>query len=100
MESAMNETVMNPLARADIATELHPYTDARQHEQNGPIVIERGNGIYVYDNAGKEYIEAMAGLWSVAVGFNEPRLVQAAAAQMSKLPFYHLFGSKSHEPAI
>ena len=96
----MNETVLNPLARADIATELHPYTDARLHEQSGPIVIERGNGIYVYDNTGKEYIEAMAGLWSVAVGFNEPRLVQAAAAQMSKLPFYHLFSSKSHEPAI
>jgi 4-aminobutyrate--pyruvate transaminase len=34
------------------------------------------------------------------VGFNEPRLVQVAAAQMSKLPFYHLFSHKSHEPAI
>jgi 4-aminobutyrate--pyruvate transaminase len=34
------------------------------------------------------------------VGFNEPRLVQAAAAQMSKLPYYHLFSHKSHEPAI
>jgi 4-aminobutyrate--pyruvate transaminase len=96
----MTDKPTNPLARADIATELHPYTDARLHEQTGPIVIERGNGIYVYDNTGKEYIEAMAGLWSVALGFNEPRLVQAAATQMTKLPFYHLFGHKSHEPAI
>jgi 4-aminobutyrate--pyruvate transaminase len=96
----MTDKPIHPLARADIATELHPYTDARLHEQTGPIVIDRGNGIYVYDSAGKEYIEAMAGLWSVAVGFNEPRLVQAAAAQMAKLPFYHLFGHKSHEPAI
>jgi 4-aminobutyrate--pyruvate transaminase len=96
----MTDQPTNPLARADIATELHPYTDARLHEQTGPIVIERGNGIYVYDNTGKEYIEAMAGLWSVALGFNEPRLVQAAATQMTKLPFYHLFGHKSHEPAI
>jgi 4-aminobutyrate--pyruvate transaminase len=100
MERAMNDKILSPLARADVATELHPYTDARSHEQSGPIVIERGNGIYVYDTNGKEYIEAMAGLWSVGVGFNEPRLVQAAAAQLSKLPFYHLFGSKSHEPAI
>jgi 4-aminobutyrate---pyruvate transaminase len=96
----MTDKPTHPLARADIATELHPYTDARLHEQTGPIIIDRGNGIYVYDSAGKEYIEAMAGLWSVAVGFNEPRLAQAAAAQMSKLPFYHLFGHKSHEPAI
>jgi 4-aminobutyrate--pyruvate transaminase len=96
----MTDKPTHPLARADIATELHPYTDARLHEQTGPIVIERGNGIYVYDNTGKEYIEAMAGLWSVGVGFSEPRLAQAAAAQLTKLPFYHLFGHKSHEPAI
>jgi len=79
---------------------LYPYTDARLNEQTGPMVIERGQGIYVYDSNGKEYIEAMAGLWSVAVGFNEPRLVQAAAQQMAKLPYYHIFGHKSHEPAI
>jgi 4-aminobutyrate--pyruvate transaminase len=96
----MDESARNALARTDVATELHPYTDARLHEQTGPIVIDRGQGIYVYDTAGREYIEAMAGLWSVAVGFNEPRLVQAAAAQMSRLPYYHMFGHKSHEPAI
>jgi 4-aminobutyrate--pyruvate transaminase len=96
----MNKNLSSPLARTDIATELHPYTDARLHEQIGPIVIDRGQGIYVYDTDGKEYIEAMAGLWSVAVGFNEPRLTQVAAAQMSKLPYYHIFGHKSHEGAI
>lgn len=96
----MNKNLSNPLARADIATELHPYTDARVHEKTGPIVIDRGQGIFVYDTAGNEYMEAMAGLWSVAVGFNEPRLVQAATAQMSKLPYYHIFSHKSHEPAI
>src|SRR4029077_7107165 len=100
MERIMDDKLSNPLMRADIATELHPYTDARLHEQIGPIVIERGNGIYVYDTTGKEYIEGMAGLWSVAVGFSEPRLVQAAATQMAKLPYYHLFGHKSHEPGI
>ena len=96
----MNKNLSNPLSRTDIATELHPYTDARLHEKTGPIVIDRGQGIFVYDTAGNEYIEAMAGLWSVAVGFNEPRLVQAASAQMSKLPYYHIFSHKSHEPAI
>ncbi|MCK0197924.1 aspartate aminotransferase family protein [Ancylobacter sp. 6x-1] len=90
----------NSLAHADITTLLHPYTDARAHEAKGPIVIDRGKGIYVYDDSGKEYIEGLAGLWSVAVGFDEPRLVEAAARQMAKLPYYHTFSSKSHEPSI
>lgn len=90
----------NSLAAADIATTLHPYTDARAHEDKGPLVIERGEGIYVYDQAGKRYIEGLAGLWSVAVGFNEQRLVQAATRQMEKLPYYHTFAHKAHEPSI
>jgi 4-aminobutyrate--pyruvate transaminase len=54
----------------------------------------------VYDTAGKEYIEGMAGLWSVAVGFSEPRLAEAARRQMECLPFYHTFSHKSNVPSI
>ncbi|MFC7705941.1 aminotransferase [Plastorhodobacter daqingensis] len=90
----------NSLAAVDIATTLHPYTDARAHEVNGPLVIARGEGVHVYDQAGKEYIEGLAGLWSVAVGFSEPRLVQAARRQMEQLPYYHSFAHKAHEPSI
>ncbi|PSK86366.1 4-aminobutyrate--pyruvate transaminase [Limimaricola soesokkakensis] len=90
----------NSLAQADIATSLHPYTNARRHEEKGPLVISRGKGIHVYDEHGKEYIEALAGLWSVAVGFDEPRLVEAAHKQMQALPYYHSFAHKAHEPSI
>ncbi len=90
----------NSIQARDVAYMLHPNTDARKHEKTGPIVIERGEGIRVYDDQGKEYIEAMAGLWSVAVGFGEPRLVEAAARQMSRLPYYPTFSHKSNEPAI
>ena len=90
----------NSAAARDIAYYFHPATNARRHEAIGPTVIERGQGIHVYDDQGKEYIEGLAGLWSVAVGFGEERLVQAAAAQMRKLPFYHSFGHKSHPSAI
>ena len=90
----------NSIQARDVAYWLHPNTNARRHETIGPIVIERGQGIYVYDDQGKEYIEGMAGLWSVAVGFAEPRLVEAAARQMSKLPYYPTFSHKSHEPGI
>ncbi|MGI6247604.1 MAG: aspartate aminotransferase family protein [Pseudochelatococcus sp.] len=84
----------------DIAHHFHGYTDARRHEEIGPMIIESGQGIYVTDNSGRRFIEGMAGLWSVAVGFQEQRLIDAAIAQMRKLPFYHNFGHKSHDPAI
>ncbi len=90
----------NSLARADIATTLHPYTNARRHEEKGPLVIARGEGIHVYDEAGKQYSEGLAGLWSVGVGFNEKRLVDAAHKQMQALPYYHTFAHKAHEPSI
>ncbi len=93
-------TLSNSLAAVDVATTLHPYTDARAHEAEGPFVVARGEGIHVYDHAGKEYIEGLAGLWSVAVGFSEQRLVDAATRQMTALPYYHTFAHKSHEPSI
>ena len=90
----------NSIEGRDIAFHLHSYTNARKHEEVGPVVIDSGEGVYVTDTDGNRYIEAMAGLWSVAVGFGEKRLVDAAARQMAKLPFYHTFTHKSHGPAI
>jgi len=90
----------NSTAARDIANVLHPYTNARRHESRGPTVLERGSGIYVYDEDGNEYIEGLAGLWSVALGFGEERLVDAATEQLRKLPYSHIFSHKSHGPAI
>jgi 4-aminobutyrate--pyruvate transaminase len=90
----------NSAEARDQAYQLHSNTNARKHLEVGPLVIEKGEGIYVEDNHGKRYIEAMAGLWSVAVGFNEPRLVKAAADQMAKLPYMHTFAHRSHGPSI
>ena len=92
--------IPNSLHARDVAYVLHPYTNARRHERLGPMVIDHGKGVFVYDDQGREYIEAMSGLWSVAVGFGEQRLVDAAAKQMAKLPYYHTFSHKSHEPSI
>lgn len=90
----------NSIEARDIAYHLHGYTNARSHEENGPLVIDRGDGVHVFDSYGKRYIEGMSGLWSVAVGFNEKRLIDAAHAQMQQLPFYHNFSHRSHGPAI
>jgi 4-aminobutyrate---pyruvate transaminase len=90
----------NSAAARDIANVLHPYTDLKTHQEVGPVVITQGKGVCVWDDNGKEYIEAVAGLWCASLGFDNERLVQAAANQMRKLPFYHGFGAKSHEPCI
>jgi len=88
------------LAVRDIETLIHPYTNLDQFRQTGPLVIERGQGVHVYDSEGKSYIEGMAGLWCTALGYGNEELVETAAAQMRKLSFAHLFGAKSHDPAI
>ena len=90
----------NSAAARDVATVLHPYTDLHAHQEVGPVVISRGKGVRVWDDAGRDYIESVAGLWCAALGFDNERLVQAAANQMRKLPFYHAFTAKSHEPMI
>jgi 4-aminobutyrate---pyruvate transaminase len=88
------------LAVRDLETLVHPYTNLAALRETGPLIIERGQGVFVYDSEGKAYIEGMAGLWCTALGYGNEELVEAAATQMRKLSFSHLFGAKSHDPAI
>ncbi|MBV9571603.1 MAG: aminotransferase class III-fold pyridoxal phosphate-dependent enzyme [Alphaproteobacteria bacterium] len=92
-----------PLTNAqarDVESVLHPYTNLVRLRETGPMMIERGSGVRVYDDQGKDYIEAMSGLWSTALGWGEPVLAEVAAEQMRKLSFAHLFSGKGHEPAV
>jgi 4-aminobutyrate---pyruvate transaminase len=91
---------MQDLKQNDISHYLHPYTNLSLHQEVGPMVIDRGEGIYVYDTEGNRYIEGLSGLFCASLGFSESRLADAADRQMRKLPFYHAFGHKSSEPSI
>jgi 4-aminobutyrate---pyruvate transaminase len=84
----------------DVETLLHPTTNLATHRVNGPLVLDRAEGVYIYDTSGKRYIEGMAGLWCTGLGYGNEELIQAATEQMRKLSFTHLFGGRSHEPAI
>ncbi|MEE7477924.1 aminotransferase [Methylobacterium hispanicum] len=92
--------MLSNLATRDVETLIHPYTNLDAHRANGPLVLERGQGVHVYDTEGRPYIEGMAGLWCTALGYSNAELVEAAAAQMGRLPFSHLFSGRSHDPAI
>ncbi|MGH6859006.1 MAG: aminotransferase [Phyllobacterium sp.] len=79
---------------------LHPYTPIHKLQENGPLVMGHGKGVYLYDTQGKEYIEGMSGLWCAGLGFGDEEMIEAATEQMRTLPYYHLFGGKGMEPAI
>ena len=92
--------MLTNLAVRDIETLVHPYTNLAAHREVGPLVLERGKGVFVYDTTGKDYIEGMAGLWCTSLGYSNQELAEAAYEQLKKLPFTHLFSGRSHDPAI
>lgn len=92
--------MLSNLAVRDIETLVHPYTNLATHRETGPLILERGEGVFVYDHTGKCYIEGMAGLWCTSLGYSNQELVEVAAEQMRKLPFTHIFSGRSHDPAI
>ncbi|XP_024382990.1 gamma aminobutyrate transaminase 1, mitochondrial [Physcomitrium patens] len=79
---------------------LAPFTAGWQMKAGTPLVIERGEGVYVWDNKGNKYLDALAGLWCTALGFSEKRLVAAAEKQLSTLPFYHNFWNRTSQPTL
>ncbi len=79
---------------------FHPITNLKSHLTDDVLILERGEGIYIFDNEGKKYIDGLAGLWCTSLGHGVTELADAAKDQMSKLGYSTLFASKSHEPAI
>jgi 4-aminobutyrate--pyruvate transaminase len=95
----MNAPDVTAAGRSDIAHHLHPYTQLRQLEREGPLVIVKGDGVHVFDEHGNRYLEAMAGLWCASLGFSEPRLADSGRPkQMRTLPYYHSFSGKVPGP--
>src|SRR5450631_3298108 len=90
----------NSLEARDAHSVIHGLTNLKRHPERGPVVIDRGRGVWVTDTNGKEYIEAMSGLWCISLGYGQQRLVNAATRQMEKLAYYPLINHKSHAPVI
>jgi 4-aminobutyrate---pyruvate transaminase len=92
--------IPNSIAARDVASLVHMQTDLRRHQQEGPVVITRGEGCRVFDDSGRDYLEAVAGLWCASLGFGSERLAKVAYEQMRELGYYHLYRHRSNEPAI
>ena len=79
---------------------LAPFSDYKQLKEKGPRIITKAQGVHLWDSEGNKILDAMAGLWCVAVGYGREELVQAASTQMRELPYYNLFFQTAHPPAL
>ena len=88
------------LRTVDLRHHLHPYTDHATLGEDGTDVLAQGDGVWLTDDRGRRLLDGLAGLWCVNVGYGCERIVEAAAAQMRKLPFYPSFFNSTTEPTI
>lgn len=91
----MNVDAKHTIA-ADIAHHVHPQSNLRQHAEQGPTMIVRGEGVFIYDTEGRQIIDGFSGLGCVSLGYHNERLAEAARRQMNTLPFAPTFYNRSH----
>lgn len=84
----------------DHAHQVHPFTDQKALHGRGVRVITRAQGVYIWDSEGNQFLDGMAGLWCVNVGYGRKELAQAAQRQMEELPFYNNFFQTATVPQI
>ena len=77
---------------------LHPFTNPNDLKQHPARIIESANGVYLTDTEGNQYLDMMAGLWCVNMGYGQQDLIKAASAQIEQLPYYNVFFKTSHPP--
>jgi L-2,4-diaminobutyrate transaminase len=81
---------------------FHPFSIPGAHERDGgPAMIVSGEGSTLTAADGTTYLDAMAGLWCVNVGYSHPKIAEAIHQQALRLPYYHSFSSMAtDQPAL
>jgi len=100
MATLDNHLPTSELQALDAAHHIHPFSDRAAMNAKGARVITRANGVYLWDSEGEKLLDGMAGLWCVNLGYGRQELVDAAARQMSQLPYYNTFFQTTHPPAV
>ncbi|MGI5229558.1 aminotransferase [Actinoallomurus sp. CA-142502] len=77
---------------------FHPFTQLREHQQHGPLTMVEGHGSTLTDTRGRTYLDAMAGLWCVNIGYGNTEMAETLRVQTERLPYYHTFASMGNEP--
>jgi 4-aminobutyrate--pyruvate transaminase len=79
---------------------MHSFTNLATHPETGPFTVTRGDGIFVEDDQGNRYLEAVSGLWCASLGFSNARLARAGTDALHQIPYYHTFNGRSNPAAI
>jgi len=95
-----NRLQTDQIQELDAQHHLHPFSNHQSLRANGPRVIVRGEGAYIFDSEGNRILDGMAGLWTTNVGYGNRELADAAHAQMIELPFYNTFFRTTHPPVV
>lgn len=83
----------------DASHHLHPFSDLKEMQEAASTrVIERAQGVYIYDSEGNKILDGMSGLWCVNMGYGHQELIDAAHAQIQQLPYYNSFFRTTHPP--
>lgn len=97
----MSENTLNTQAiqALDAQHHLHPFTNTGALNQKGARIIEKAEGVYIWDSEGNKLLDGMAGLWCVNMGYGRKELADVAHSQMQELPYYNTFFQTSHQNA-
>lgn len=95
----MQATIDNVRA-ANARYMFHPMADPKVVQAGPPLIVERGEGVYVWDVDGRRYLDTVASLWNVNVGHNRPEIKRAIVEQLDRLAYYSTFVNTSNPPAI
>lgn len=90
---------MKTLAERDVELIWHPCSQMKDYEEFPPIIIDRAEGVYLYDNEGKRYIDAVSSWWCNLLGHCNEKINQAVKKQIDSLE-HVIFANFSHRPAI
>ncbi|MDQ3695623.1 MAG: aspartate aminotransferase family protein [Chloroflexota bacterium] len=88
------------LVAQDKAHLVHPVSNLHALRQHGPLVLARGDDVWIWDTDGNRYLDSFAGLWNINVGHGRRELVAAAAEQMAEVAFVPNFFGLASPPAI
>jgi putrescine aminotransferase len=94
-----NKHTTSEYQKMDSAHHMHPFSDTKGLIEQGPRVMVKADGVWIWDSEGNKILDGMAGLWCVAVGYGRQELIDAATKQLQTLPFYNTFFKTTH-PAV
>lgn len=100
MNKITNHLPTAELQALDAAHHMHPFTANDELAAKGARIITRAEGVTLTDSDGNKYLDGMAGLWCVNIGYGRKELADVASRQMQELPYYNTFFQTSHVPVI